>query len=106
MLRSSSVIGNMPPYGPILRALFLQFVESVLDIGKPVVFFNNEHRNAVFVRDIVRMVECVCRLGVQEQLMVQGQGTGMADVVRVIGRVFNMGGPERLSRLDMAHKVC
>ncbi|GAX79402.1 hypothetical protein CEUSTIGMA_g6843.t1 [Chlamydomonas eustigma] len=87
ILRSSIIYGPLPPH-PVARTLFLQFVEKVLQEGSPTTFFNDEFRCPIFVDDIVKIVmklSSLCELPER--------------------RVFNMGGPQRLSRADMAVQV-
>lgn len=57
---------------------------------KPTSFFEDEWRCPIFVDDICT----VCRA-----LLQQHSGS------RTPGRVYNMGGPDRLSRVDMAQAV-
>jgi len=87
ILRSSIIYGPLPPE-PVPRALFLQFVEQSLASGKPTSFFDDEFRCPIFVSDIVSIVHTL--------LVSPGLPPHS---------VYNMGGPERLSRADMAAKV-
>lgn len=133
ILRSSIIYGRTPPYAPVPRQLFLQFIDGALQEGKPVTFFHDEFRNPVYVRDIVRVAARLCELAGQAGPAAGSSGTadgssGTGDgcsaggtaqqaggqceagaagdgTAAVFGRVFNMGGPDRLSRVDMAHKV-
>ncbi|MEW5300359.1 MAG: hypothetical protein WDW36_003295 [Sanguina aurantia] len=88
ILRSSIIYGPPPPQ-PVSRALFLQFVEGVLRDQRQTSFFDDEWRSPIFVGDIVK----VC-----DKLL------GMASLPAE-RKTYNMGGPERLSRVDMAHQV-
>ncbi|EIE18739.1 methionine adenosyltransferase regulatory beta subunit-related [Coccomyxa subellipsoidea C-169] len=92
ILRSSIIYGPQSPT-PVSRALFLQFVARQLKEGTPTSFFNDEFRNPVFVDDIVSVV-----------LRLLQPGTVLSGRWACI-LVYNMGGPERLSRVDMAAKV-
>ena len=87
ILRSSIIFGPQSPV-PVSRVLFLQFIANGLRQGKPTTFFEDEFRCPIYVKDIVRFVNAFV-----EQLD------------NVQHRLFNMGGPERLSRLNMAHKT-
>lgn len=90
-MRSSLIYGPEPPAAPVGRALFLQFVARALTEAPtkgPTTFFEDEWRCAVYVQDIVN----ACRLLVEAG---DAAPTG----------VFNAGGPERLSRVDMARGV-
>lgn len=87
ILRSSIIYGPLPPH-PVARTLFLQFVERVLQKGSPTTFFNDEFRCPIYVDDIVQIV---LKLSSIQELPKN--------------RTFNMGGPQRLSRADMAVQV-
>ncbi|KAL4426244.1 hypothetical protein ABPG77_009859 [Micractinium sp. CCAP 211/92] len=88
ILRSSLLYGPEPPLGPVDRPLFLQFIIEQLGKGEPVDFYEDEWRSPVRVRDVVRVVQ-----------------TLIARQAGLRHRLFNMGGPERLSRADMARAV-
>ena len=87
ILRSSIIFGPQSPV-PVSRVLFLQFIASGLRQGKPTTFFEDEFRCPIYVKDIVQIVNAF----VEQQDNLQYH-------------LFNMGGPERLSRLAMAHKT-
>ncbi|EFN51077.1 hypothetical protein CHLNCDRAFT_141448 [Chlorella variabilis] len=87
ILRSSIIFGPEPPV-PVGRPLFLQFIDGALAAGKPTTFFNDEWRSPIRVRDILRV--CQTLINRQDELQ---------------HRLFNMGGPDRLSRADMAAAV-
>ena len=87
ILRSSIIFGPQSPV-PVSRVLFLQFIANGLRQRKPTTFFEDEYRCPVYVKDIVSIVQAL----IEQQARLQE-------------RLFNMGGPERLSRLDMALKV-
>ncbi|KAL3155375.1 hypothetical protein ABBQ38_010936 [Trebouxia sp. C0009 RCD-2024] len=87
ILRSSVIFGPQSPV-PVSRVLFLQFIANGLRQGKPTTFFEDEFRCPIYVKDIVRVVTAF----VEEPGNLQH-------------RLFNMGGPERLSRLAMAQKT-
>lgn len=88
ILRSSLIFGPQPPV-PVSRQLFLQFIEKTLKSGKPTKFFSDEFRSPVFALDIVRLVGHLV-----EQCESQPPH-----------RLYNLGGPERLSRVEMAETV-
>jgi len=103
ILRSSLIYGKEPPAAAVGRSLFLQFVNEKLASGEETSFFNDEWRSAVYVEDIVR----VCKLLIEASL-VSSNEPGAAATEKNIGKfrgVFNMGGPERLSRADIANLV-
>lgn len=87
ILRSSIIFGPQSPV-PVSRVLFLQFIANGLRQGKPTTFFKDEFRCPIYVKDIVNIA----------MALIDHQG-GLQQ------RVFNMGGPDRLSRLDMAYKT-
>ena len=87
ILRSSIIFGPQSPV-PVSRVLFLQFIATGLRQGKPTTFFEDEFRCPIYVKDIVRVVNA----------FVERQGD-------LQHRLFNMGGPERLSRLAIAQKT-
>lgn len=85
ILRSSIIYGPQSPV-PVSRVLFLQFISSGLRQGKSATFFEDEFRCPIYVKDILKIV----RQLINQQDTLQH-------------RLFNMGGPERLSRLEMAY---
>ena len=87
ILRSSIIFGPQSPV-PVSRVLFLQFIASGLRQGKPTTFFADEYRCPIYVKDIVSIIHAF----IEQKDQIQH-------------RLFNMGGPERLSRLNMAYKV-
>ncbi|KAG1679980.1 hypothetical protein FOA52_007044 [Chlamydomonas sp. UWO 241] len=84
-LRSSIIYG--PPAPGTQRPLFLQFVEGALRSGTPTSFFDDEFRSPVHVADICAVLAAL--------LARPPPGP----------RTYNMGGPQRLSRADMACAV-
>ncbi|PNW70401.1 hypothetical protein CHLRE_17g718250v5 [Chlamydomonas reinhardtii] len=125
ILRSSIIYGPPAP-DPVPRPLFLQFVASaVSNPDKPTSFFQDEHRSPVHVRDLQRLTELLIaahgqQLEVQQQQGQQGAAAAesvprkavealapgaLATVAARRHRVYNAGGPERLSRVDMARQV-
>jgi dTDP-4-dehydrorhamnose reductase len=125
ILRSTLIYGKEPPAASVGRSLFLQFVDEQLCKREPTSFFSDEWRSAVYVGDIIQ----VCKLlilqaisssldrnktiipsteekltdnmaGDPKEIAIEGERTGQ----KITG-VFNMGGPERLSRVDIARLV-
>eukprot|EP00884_Botryococcus_braunii_P003906 jgi/Botrbrau1/13516/Bobra.0347s0003.1 len=86
ILRCSLIYGPEPPQH-VGRTLFIQFVAEALRKQQPTTFFRDEFRCAVFSGDIIRTMKILL---------------GRSDLPV---RIFNMGGPERLSRVDMAKRV-
>ncbi|KAG2437923.1 hypothetical protein HXX76_005539 [Chlamydomonas incerta] len=124
VLRSSIIYGPPAP-DPVPRPLFLQFVASaVSNPDKPTAFFADEYRSPVHVQDLCRLTQLLIAAHGQKleaQQQPQGQGAAAAVVPRKAAealapgelaavaarrhRVYNAGGPERLSRVDMARQV-
>jgi dTDP-4-dehydrorhamnose reductase len=94
ILRSSLIYGKEPPALSVGRPLFIQFVDDKLAFCQPTSFFCDEWRSAVYVEDIIR----VCRL------FIEAHCSSVVSPEKFNG-VFNMGGPERLSRVDIAKLV-
>ena len=94
ILRSSIIYGGAPPAQSVGRSLFLQFVDSALAAGQPTSFFEDEWRCPVYVEDICDLCSAFIK-----------RATGGGDSRVVVTGVFNMGGPERLSRVDFARGV-
>jgi len=90
ILRSSIIIGPQAPITPVNRPLLLQFIQTALASGKPTSFFDDEWRCPVSVHDVVDVITA-CTLRAEE--------------FEHAGETFNLGGPERLSRADMAEIV-
>jgi dTDP-4-dehydrorhamnose reductase len=88
ILRSSIIYGPKPPFMPVSSERFLQFIERSLQGSTPVTFFHDEWRSVVYVQDIVKVVS----------ILVEKEGLEG-------GVTFNMGGPERISRLEFAIAV-
>ncbi|PSC74470.1 60S ribosomal L18-3 [Micractinium conductrix] len=87
ILRPSIIYGPLPRH-PIRRGLFLQFVDSTLAAQKPCTFFTDEWRTPTFINDLVAAVRAaVDRNGALPR------------------RIYNVGGPARLNRHDMAVAV-
>lgn len=87
-----SIIYGPPPRHPVRRGLFLQFIDSSLAAGKPTTFFTDEWRTPTYVADLVAAIH----------LLVDRREAALPTGAP---RVFNVGGPERLNRVDMALTV-
>ncbi|PNH09865.1 hypothetical protein TSOC_003465 [Tetrabaena socialis] len=78
---------------------------------KPTTFFDDEWRNPVYVRDLERLVRLLIQLdqgrraGGPAAEGEQLQAAAAAAAAPRQHRVYNAGGPERLSRVDMARQV-
>jgi dTDP-4-dehydrorhamnose reductase len=93
-LRSSLIYGPEPPGAPVGRPLFVQFVDEALASGAPATFFADEWRCPVLVHDIVdACADLVARVD------------NSAALAALLGGAWNCGGPERLSRAEMALAV-
>eukprot|EP00898_Chlorokybus_atmophyticus_P008277 jgi/Chlat1/8450/Chrsp80S07858 len=91
ILRSSLIIGPEPPLMPVSRGLFVQWIDETLAKGQETTFFEDEFRNFVFVDDIIAIILVLLANCKSEPFFKR--------------RLYNMGGPERLSRLEFARKV-
>lgn len=93
ILRSSIIYGPEIPPGAshgVGRPLFIQFVQQqCLEKRQPTTFFIDEWRNPVYVGDIVDACD----------YFVSKAGEGKRK------EVYNCGGPDRLSRFDMAMAI-
>ena len=88
ILRSSLILGPPTP-GRCRKQSFLQFCDEKLGAGEKTNFFGDEVRSVVFVADIVRLLSWLLKGGV---------------AAGCVG-VHNMGGPQRLTRVDVAMAV-
>lgn len=91
VLVRSIIYGDLPPAAPVGRSLFLQFVDDALARGQATPFFDDEWRCPVYVQDIV----AVCEYFIKDAMIEKKHRQ----------EVFNMGGPERLNRVQMAEAV-
>ncbi|KAI5058070.1 hypothetical protein GOP47_0026240 [Adiantum capillus-veneris] len=89
ILRSSIIYGPKPIV-QVKKSLPIQWIEGVLFDGKRLEFFNDEFRCPVFVKDVVMVVELLLRKQEKES---------------TLQLLLNVGGPERLSRAEMAEVV-
>ena len=87
-LRSSLILGPPTP-GRCRKQSFLQFCDEKLGAGEATNFFGDEVRSVVFVGDIVRLLTWLLKGGI---------------AAGCVG-VHNMGGPQRLTRVDVALAV-
>jgi dTDP-4-dehydrorhamnose reductase len=87
-LRSSLILGPPTP-GRCRKQSFLQFCDEKLGAREKTNFFGDEARSVVFVADIVRLLSWLVKGGV---------------AAGCVG-VHNMGGPQRLTRVDVAMAV-
>lgn len=87
-LRSSLILGPPTP-GRCRKQSFLQFCDERMAKGEATDFFGDETRSVLYVGDIVKIITWLLKEGIA------GGCVG----------VCNMGGPERLTRVDVANAV-
>ncbi|XP_072969159.1 uncharacterized protein [Typha angustifolia] len=90
ILRSSIIYGPQT-ISPVTKSLPIQWIDSVLSQGQEVDFFHDEFRCPVYVKDMVNVILSLSKMwisgGQKMQLLV------------------NVGGPDRVSRMQMAESV-
>lgn len=89
ILRSSLIYGPEPPFQPVPRPLFLQFIAQQVTSEYPCPFFTDEWRCPIYVQDVCKVITAC----------IEKSSEGSRGVV------MNMGGPERLARYDMAKLI-
>ncbi|CAI5497255.1 unnamed protein product, partial [Closterium sp. Naga37s-1] len=93
ILRSSIIVGPPPPV-PLKKTLPLQWMDgalhSALASGQPESFFDDEYRCPVYIHDYPRIVRALMHRHAQGER---------------VALTLNVGGPNRLSRADMAAVV-
>ncbi|CAG9460551.1 unnamed protein product, partial [Pedinophyceae sp. YPF-701] len=102
ILRSSIIYGP-PPTVPVGRGLFLQFIEDALRSGKETQFFADEWRCPIFIDDI-----CSTIARVLARAMIVNHAPERPKECQIpldMPQTINMGGPDKLSRVDMARLV-
>ncbi|KAL3700515.1 hypothetical protein R1sor_018537 [Riccia sorocarpa] len=90
ILRSSIIYGPQPVI-PVQKTLPVQWIDSTLSSGRETDFFEDEFRCPVYVKDVVKVI-----LLLIANLTAEG---GFSQLV------LNLGGPDRLSRAQMAEVV-
>ncbi|KAH9303280.1 hypothetical protein KI387_014863, partial [Taxus chinensis] len=90
ILRSSIIYGPQPII-PVEKSLPVQWIDGVLSNDKEVEFFNDEFRCPVYVKDIVNVIESLIRKW--------NSGDKCIEIL------LNVGGPDRVSRVQMAKVV-
>ncbi|GJP44679.1 hypothetical protein CLOM_g4044 [Closterium sp. NIES-68] len=94
ILRSSIIVGPPPPV-PLKKTLPLQWIDSALSSslasGQPESFFDDEYRCPIYVHDYPRIVRAL-----MDRHALAGHRFALT---------LNAGGPDRLSRADMAAVV-
>ncbi|XP_037449121.1 methionine adenosyltransferase 2 subunit beta-like [Triticum dicoccoides] len=90
ILRSSIIYGPQT-ISPVEKSLPVQWMNSVLSQGQQVDFFNDEYRCPVYVKDMVDVILSLTKSWLSDGKKVQV--------------LLNVGGPDRVSRLQMAESV-
>ncbi|XP_028769173.1 methionine adenosyltransferase 2 subunit beta-like isoform X1 [Neltuma alba] len=90
ILRSSIIYGPQT-ISPVPKSLPIQWMDGVLSKGEKVNFFHDEFRCPIYVKDLVAIV-----LALTNQWISEGKQMQL---------VLNAGGPDRVSRVQMAEAV-
>lgn len=90
ILRSSIIIGPQT-LSPVPKSLPIQWMYGVLCKGDTVDFFHDEFRCPVYVKDLVTVILTLTNKWISEGKQMQ--------------LILNVGGPDRLSRVQMAEAV-
>ncbi|XP_065864714.1 uncharacterized protein [Euphorbia lathyris] len=90
ILRSSIIFGPQT-ISPVPKSLPIQWIDSVLSKGEEVEFFHDEFRCPVYVNDVVTIILALIHRWISECKQMQ--------------LLLNVGGPDRLSRVQMAEAV-
>ncbi|KAK4382111.1 dTDP-4-dehydrorhamnose reductase [Sesamum angolense] len=90
ILRSSIIYGPQT-ISPVPKSLPIQWMDGVLAKGEALDFFHDEFRCPVFVKDLVAVIQILTNRWISESKQVQ--------------LLLNVGGPDRVSRVQMAEAV-
>lgn len=90
ILRSSIIYGPQT-ISPVAKSLPIQWIDGVLSKGDNVEFFHDEFRCPVYVRDVVAIVVALTTMWISDGKQMQ--------------LLLNVGGPDRVSRVQMAEVV-
>ncbi|KAL8028240.1 hypothetical protein ABFX02_14G145600 [Erythranthe guttata] len=90
ILRSSIIYGPQT-ISPVPKSLPIQWMDGALAKGETMNFFNDEFRCPVFVKDLVSIIQFLTNQWISEGKQVQ--------------LLLNVGGPDRVSRVQMAEAV-
>lgn len=90
ILRSSIIYGPQT-ISPVDKSLPIQWMNDVLSQGQEVNFFNDEYRCPVYVKDMVDVILSLAKSWLSDGKKIQV--------------LLNIGGPDRVSRLQMAESV-
>jgi len=102
-LRSSIMLGPNAPIQPNgVHGTFLDFVKSRGEHNQETTFFINEYRNVVRVDHVLQIINDIITKRILPQHSNNNIDTNKHNRMPV---VFNMGGPVRVNRMDMAKAV-
>ncbi|KAL5565580.1 hypothetical protein UlMin_028744 [Ulmus minor] len=90
ILRSSIIYGPQT-ISPVPKSLPIQWIDGVLSNGNAVEFFHDEFRCPVYVKDVVATILALSKKWISEGKQIQ--------------MLLNVGGPDRVSRAQMAETV-
>ncbi|OVA14104.1 dTDP-4-dehydrorhamnose reductase [Macleaya cordata] len=90
ILRSSIIYGPQT-ISPVAKSLPIQWIDSVLFKGDEVEFFHDEFRCPVFVKDVVNIILALINRWISDKKQMK--------------LLLNVGGPDRVSRMQMAEAV-
>jgi dTDP-4-dehydrorhamnose reductase len=96
ILRSSIILGPRGPYGCGVHTTFLDFIQSRK--GEATTFFTNEYRSVVSLQFVVNVINDIIRYIITPKEKKQEEDDN-------IPIIYNMGGPNRVNRYDMAKSV-
>ncbi|KAL0538500.1 hypothetical protein IC582_027521 [Cucumis melo] len=90
ILRSSIIFGPQT-ISPVPKSLPVQWIDATLSEGREVEFFHDEFRCPVYVKDVVNVIITLIKTWISEGKQMQ--------------LLLNVGGPNRVSRVEMAETV-
>ncbi|KAL0002530.1 hypothetical protein SO802_016311 [Lithocarpus litseifolius] len=90
ILRSSIIFGPQT-ISPVPKSLPIQWIDGVLSKGEKMDFFHDEFRCPVYVKDVVAIILALTSRWISEGKQMQ--------------LLLNVGGPDRVSRVQMAEAV-
>uniref|UniRef100_A0A2N9ELL7 RmlD-like substrate binding domain-containing protein n=1 Tax=Fagus sylvatica TaxID=28930 RepID=A0A2N9ELL7_FAGSY len=90
ILRSSIIFGPQT-VSPVPKSLPIQWIDGVFSKGEKVEFFHDEFRCPVYVKDVVAIILALTSRWISEGKQMQ--------------LLLNVGGPDRVSRVQMAEAV-
>mmetsp|Transcript_19955 Transcript_19955/g.39189 ORF Transcript_19955/g.39189 Transcript_19955/m.39189 type:complete len:354 (+) Transcript_19955:34-1095(+) len=99
-LRSSMIYGRAPENEKC--TFFTDFVNSRLLAREPTDFFTDEFRSPIYIGDFATVAKVLLnRLG-----QARKAGKPAEEAIQGVAHVYNFGGPDRLSRFEMAQQIC